>query len=48
MERAGEAADETSVAKGPARKPHLVSFGGKGALNQGIASTAKIYKIAHQ
>jgi hypothetical protein len=35
-------ADETSVTKDPDRKPHLVSFGGKGALNQGVSSITKV------
>lgn len=36
--------DATSAAKDPNRKPHLVSFGTKGALNQGISGTIKIRK----
>ena len=33
-----------SAAKDPNRKPHLVSFGINGALNQGISSTSKVRK----
>jgi hypothetical protein len=33
-----------SAAKDPNRKPHLVTFGVNGALNQGISSTAKVRK----
>ena len=33
-----------SAAKDPNRKPHLVSFGINGALNQGISSTSKVCK----
>lgn len=36
--------DGTSAAKDPNRKPHLVSFGIKGALNQGVSSTSKFRK----
>jgi hypothetical protein len=32
------------AAKDPNRKPHLVSFGMNGALNQGISSTSKVRK----
>jgi hypothetical protein len=38
------AADKTLLAKDPDRKPHLVSFGGKGALNQGVSTTNKVRK----
>jgi hypothetical protein len=37
-------ANETSMGKDPDRKPHLVSFGSRGALNQGISSTTKADK----
>jgi hypothetical protein len=36
--------DVTSAAKDPDRKPHLVSFGTRGALNQGISSAIKVRK----
>jgi hypothetical protein len=39
--------DVTSAAKDPDRKPHLVSFGTRGALNQGISSTIKVRKDLH-